>query len=55
MYSVVIPYEYKGATKYFDVGFDCASGGGGPAYPYDNECYPKIYDLGINSKLPNRH
>lgn len=55
MYNVVIPYEYKGATKYFDIRFDCAIGGGGPAYPYDNECYPKIYDVSINSKLPKGH
>lgn len=55
MYNLVIPYEYKGATKYFDIKFYCAIGGGGPAYPYDNECYPKIYNLGIHSKLPEGH
>ena len=52
IYSVIIPYEYKGARKYFDIRFIFGGGGGGVEYPYDNICYPKIYDLGINSNLP---
>ncbi|MGC0372456.1 MAG: hypothetical protein DGJ47_001169, partial [Rickettsiaceae bacterium] len=55
IYSVVVPYEYQGNRKYFDIRFKFGIGGGGPAYPYDNGCSPKIYDLGINSTLPEGH
>lgn len=55
MYSVIIPYKYKGVQKYFDIRFLFSF------YDYDSklasgyQCdsisyfYPKIYDLGINS------
>jgi hypothetical protein len=52
LYSIVIPYEYNGTRKYFDIRFNFGVGGGGASYPYDNISYPKIYDLGIHYKLP---
>lgn len=55
MYSVVIPYEYKGTHKYFDIRFDFGINGAGREDPYDNSYYPKIYDLGIYIKFPSAH
>lgn len=52
LYSIVIPYEYNGTHKYFDIRFKFGVGGGGTSYPYDNISYPEIYDLGIHYKLP---